>query len=252
MEIPVLPARPVRPRRRQVVHVEATRCDVGGDEELEVLDAELLHDVVALCLAQFAVEGVGVVAILDKFVSNFLRLLAGTTEDDAVDIGVEVHDALEGKVFVLRTNHVVDVADILVALVLTADDYLLGSLHILLGDSGDALRHSSREEEHVAVGRDSGEDGVDTLREAHVEHLVGLVHDYVADGGEVHRLALHEVEETARGSHHDVHAPLEGLNLALDAGAAIDRQHLEAVDVLGILGEVVGDLETQLTRGTED
>ena len=209
---------------------------------MDVFDAELLHHVVALRLAQFAVQRVGVVAVLYQFVGDLLRLFAGTAEDDAVDVRVEVGDAFQSQVLVACLYHIIDIADVLVSFVLVADHDLLRILHVLLRDVGDLFRHGGREEQHVAVLRHFGEDGVDAVGEPHVQHLVRLVHDDVLHQAEVYRLAVHQVQEASRSGYDHVHATLQRLDLALDAGTSVYREDLQVVDILGVVVQVVGDL----------
>ena len=91
-------------------------------------------------------QRIGVVAILYQFVGDLLRLFAGTAEDDAVDVRVKVGDTFQREVLVLCTDHVVDIADILIALVLVADHDFLRILHVPLRDGSNLLRHGGREE----------------------------------------------------------------------------------------------------------
>ncbi|CCX77823.1 putative uncharacterized protein [Parabacteroides johnsonii CAG:246] len=226
----------------QVVHVQAAGSHVSGNQKLYVFDAKLLHYVVALCLAQFAVQRIGVVAILYQFVGDLLRLFAGTAEDDAVDVRVKVGDTFQREVLVLCTDHVVDIADILIALVLVADHDFLRILHVPLRDGSNLLRHGGREEQHVAVFRHFGEDGVDAVGEAHVEHLIRLVHDDILYQAEVHRLAVHQVQEASRSGHYHVHTTFQRLNLALDAGTTVHWENLQVVDILGVVVQIVCDL----------
>ena len=71
--------------------------------------AELLHRQVALLLAEVAMQAFGIIAVLDEFVGNFLRLYLGAAENDGVDSGIVVNQSLQGKILVLGINHVVDV-----------------------------------------------------------------------------------------------------------------------------------------------
>ena len=76
----------------QVVHIQSACGNVCGNQQLQVADAELLHHGIALCLAQFAVQRVGVVAFLHQLVGYLLRLLAGAAEDDAVYLRIVVYN----------------------------------------------------------------------------------------------------------------------------------------------------------------
>ena len=178
----------------QVVHVQSAGGDIGCHQQLQVADAELLHHGVALRLAQFAVQGVGVVALLHQFVGYLLRLLAGAAEDDGVYLRVVVHDALQGGVFVLGMHAVGYVVHVGGAFVLASDGDFLGIVQVVLRDAGYLGAHGGGEEQRVALLRHIGEDGVDAVGEAHVQHLVRFVHDDVLDGGERYGLAFHQVE----------------------------------------------------------
>ena len=237
MDVPVFPARPVRPLRgvvddmRQVVHVESAGSHVGGDEQLQVTLTELLHHQVTLLLRQLAVQGVGIVAVLDELVGYLLCLLAGAAEDDAVDLRVVVDDTFQGEILVLRMHHIIQVVHVLVPFVPCADGDFLRVSEVVLGDTRYLGTHRGGEEERVAVLGHIRQDGVDAVGEPHVEHLVRLVHHHVADGAELHGATLHEVQQTARSSHDDVYPLLEVAYLALYRRAAIDGQHTQAVHV---------------------
>ena len=122
-------------------------------------------------------------------------------------------------------DHVDDVLHVGRSLVLASDGDFLGVVQIVLRDAGYFGAHGGREEQSVAFFGHVGQDGVDAVSEAHVEHFVGLVHHHVLDGGQGDGLALHEVEQAAGRSYDDVHAAFQGLDLAFDGRATVDGQH---------------------------
>ena len=148
-------------------------------------------------------------------------------------------------------DHVDDVLHVGRSFVLASDGDFLGVVQVVLRNAGYLGAHGGREEQGVSLFGHVGQDGVDAVGEAHVEHLVGLVHHYVLDGGQGDGLALHEVEQTAGGSHDDVHAAFQGLDLALDGRTAVDGQHTQAVDVFAVVVQIARNLEAELTCGTE-
>ena len=160
---------------RQVLYIESAGCHVGSDQELQMAYAELLHHQVALGLRELAMERVGVVTLLHQLIGNLLRLLTGAAEDDGVDLWVVVHDALQGFVFILGMDAIHHVLDVAGALVLPADGNLFGLAQVVLGDTGYFGAHRGGEEQRVALLRHFGQDGVDALGKAHVEHLVGFI-----------------------------------------------------------------------------
>ena len=61
----------------EVVDVQSACGNVGSHQQLQVAYAEFLHDGIALRLAQFTVQRVGIVTFLHQFVGNFLSFLCG-------------------------------------------------------------------------------------------------------------------------------------------------------------------------------
>lgn len=237
---------------REILYIEAAGSDIGGNEELHRMLAEFLHRQVTLLLAEVTVEGLGVVAVLDELVGNLLRLELRTAEDDGEDTRVIVYDTLQGQILVLGVNEIVDVVDMLGALITAADNDLLIVVEILLRDLLNLLAHRGGEEERVVVLGQLLEDGVDTLGEAHVQHLIGLVEDDIADVVELRHATVDEVDETARRGDNDLHALLQLADLRHDVGTAVDGHDMKAMDILGKSVEIIGDLQTELTRGRED
>ena len=125
-------------------------------------------------------------------------------------------------------------------------------MEIVFGNALDFGAHRGGEEQRVALSRHAGEDFVDAFREAHVEHFVGFVKHDVFNGIELCHTALHEVDQAARSGHDDLGALAQGANLAFDARTAIDGEDVEVVDISGIFFQVASNLQTQLTRGTEN
>jgi hypothetical protein len=64
--------------------------------------------------------------------------------------------------------------------------------------------------------------------------------------GQVQRAAVEMVDHPPRGADDDMHATLERLQLRVVALAAVDRQHVEALDLVGVALEGLGDLDGQL------
>ena len=96
-----------------------------------------------------------------------------------------------------------------------------------------------------------GEDRLDVLGEAHLEHLVGLVEDQEAQLGEVEGALLEVVHDPAGRADDDVDAAAQGGELDAVPLAAVDRQDVHALHVGGVLLEGLGDLERQLTGRRE-
>ncbi len=129
------------------------------------------------------------------------------------------------------------------------DRDLGGVAEVLLGEPADLRGHGGREQRHLLVVGGLGEDRLDVLGEAHVEHLVGLVEHQEAQLRQVEGALVEVVHDPTRGADDDVHAAAQRRELHAVGLAAVDGQHVHALHPRGVLLEGLAHLERELTGG---
>ena len=216
----------------QVINVKTTCCHVCRHEELRHVVSEFLHREVALLLRQVAMQRFGVVSVLYQFVGNILCLYLCTTENYRKDAGVEVNDALQGKIFVLCAHHIVDMVYVLCALIAASDYYFFRFAQVCTRYFINLLAHRCREKQSVTLFRHAGKYGVQVFRKSHVEHLIGLVKHYIAHCSEFCHTSFHKVDESSRSGNDDMHTFLQCANLCFDVCTAIHRYDMHVGDIL--------------------
>ena len=236
----------------QIIYVQTTGSHIGSHQELNGMVAELLHGEVTLLLTQVAMQRLSIITILDELICNILSLQLGAAEDNCKDAWIEIHHALQGEILVLGIYQIVDVVYMLSTLVARTHYDFLVVVQVVEGNLLDVLAHGSREEQGVSILRHVLEDGIDALREAHVQHLVSLIKHHVVHVLQLSHATINQIEQTARGSHDNLHTMLQGANLASDVGTAINCGNMQTVDVLGKTVQIVCYLEAELTCRTED
>ena len=238
---------------RHAAHVDAARCDVGGDEDADLVLAELRQRLLARDLGHVAVQRGGAEPALGEVVGDALRLALGAGEHDDLLGVLGLQDATDD----LGLVEVVGLVDELrgrrhhggVVRRLGADVHRVA--HVGAGQRDDGRGHGRREQHRLAgLGR-LRQQRDDVGEEAEVEHLVGLVEHEGVHVGEVERATVGQVDEATRGAHDDVDAGLERLELGVVADAAVDGQDAQAHVLAGEV-EVVGDLERELTGRGHD
>ena len=196
-------------------------------------------------------QRLGIIAVLDQFIGYLLRLHLRTAEDDGEDTGIVVHDALQGEVLVLRIDHIIDVVHVLRTLIARADDNFLMVVQISLGNTFHFAAHRSREHQRIVFSGQRLENLVDILREAHVQHFVGLVEHDVRHLLQVGIATVLQVNQSAWRSHDDLHPFPERPHLRLYRRTAVDGLHVNAIHVFREVAQVVGNLQTEFSRRRE-
>ena len=140
---------------------------------------------------------------------------------------------------------------ILRALITTTHDNLLVIMQIGLGHTLHLLTHRGREHQGAMFSRQRLEDLVDAVGEAHIQHFIGLIQYDIANQIEMHLPTMHQVDQASWGSHDDLHTFLQGTHLGLNGSTTIDGFHMNAIDILGKIADVIGNLQTQLACGRE-
>ena len=161
-------------------------------------------------------QRVSVITFLHQFIGNFLCLFAGTAEDDTVNLRIIVYDAFQGGVFIFCMYGIDHMLHVARTFVLASDGDLFCIVKVVLRNTGYFRAHSGREKQCVTFLWNICQDGIDTVRKAHIEHFVRFVHHYVCDSGKRYRFAFHQVEESPRCGNNDMHTPFQAAYLAVD------------------------------------
>ncbi len=154
---------------------------------------------------------------------HFVGAVLGAGEDDgATDARVLENLAQQRALVVLF-----DEQDPLVDLVGGGGNRRHGHLDRIaqdaVGEARDLARHGRGEQQRLAMGGQGGDDLLDVVDEAHVEHAVGFVQDEGLDLVELDVALVHEVEQAAGAGDKDIHAARHGAHLRLLADAAEDH-----------------------------
>ena len=234
------------------VDVQAAGGDVGGHQDVQAAVLELVDGALTLVLRDVAVDRGSGESAGAQLLGHFLGLVLGAHEDDhGLELG-DLEDAGERVQLVAVRGQQVALGDVRRGAGLALDGDLHRVVEVLLGDAADAVGHRRGEQGDLLVVRGVLEDALDVLLEAHVQHLVGLVEHQVAQVGDVQRALLQVVDDAARGAHDDLGAAAQAGELDAVGLAAVDRQDLDAAEVVGEGLEGVGDLQGQFTRRCEN
>ncbi len=177
----------------------------------------------------------------------------GRAENDAVAEIVDVDQAGEGLDLRAAVHLEVNLVHLRRVLREGLDFHPRGVVGVALDELLDRRRHRGREEQRLAaLGGRGGEDALDVVAEAHVEHAVALVEDDDLEVVELDRAALHVVHHATGRADHDLGAGLERAELALVGLAAEDRHLAHALFVEGELGDLLRHLHRELACRAQD
>ena len=118
---------------------------------------------------------------------------------------------------------------------------------MLLRDAADLCGQRRREQRHLPLDGGQAEDVVDGIDETHLQHLVGFVQHHETQRGQIERTALEVVHHAPRCADDDMGAATKRIQLWRVALAAVDRQHMQAGQLGGVLLERLGDLDREFT-----
>ena len=235
----------------QVRDVDPSRRHVGAHEEAEAPLAGRAHHALAVVLGQVAVQPVGVEpAVLERF-GGALRLVARVAEDDGALGVLHFEDAHELSDLVASLRHVDVVRDLERPHLVARERDELRLLQVRVREPLDVGGDGGAEEHPLPVLGQGLHDRVELPREAHGEHLVGLVEHEDADLARVERPLPQVVEDPSRRSDHDLRARLERLDLARHRSPAVDGDDLRPPELPDLL-HLARHLQRQLAGRTQD
>ena len=242
-----------------LLHVDTTGEQIGGDQNTGGTGAELLHDDITLALVHVSVHGGDGEVTGSELVGEPVDLSAGVAEDDGLSNGdglVKIGEGVQLPVFLLDGD--VELLDTFKGEFVLLDENTDGVAHELGGDLEHILGHGGREEDNLGGLREELEDIVDLLGETARQHLVGLIKDEHLHAVGLEDTALDHVVDTAGGTDDDLGAVLEGLHVIPDAGAANAGVALDLHEVtdgdhnlLDLLGQLAGGGEDESLAGLD-
>ncbi len=229
----------------QLIDVETPCGDVGGNQHPHLAFTKIRQRPVAGPLALVTVDG-------DRIQAIFLHLLG---EPVGNLLGAHEH---QHPLPVATANHVGE--HLPAAFPIDLDDalaYLLGGgvagIHL---DEGGILEQIVRQRLDV-IGEGGGEEqGLTLLRqglhdaanvgdEPHVEHSVRFIQHQYLEGAQGQGALGQQIQQAARGGDQDVDPELDGVQVRLDADAAIGDQGTKR-QVVGIFDDAFAHLGGQL------
>lgn len=254
-----------------LLDVDTTGKQIGGDEHTRRAGSELLHNQVTLGLVHVTVHGRDSEVTGGELVGEPVDLAAGVAEDDGLGDGdglVEIRQGVKLPFLLLDGN--VELLDTLKGKLVLLDQNADGVTHELGGNLKDVLGHGSREKNDLGGLGQELEDIVDLLGETTLQncqllislraisikhtyrkHLIGLVEDEHLHGVGLEEAALDHVVDTAGGADNDLGAVLKSLHVITNAGATNAGVALDVHEVANGDNDLL-DLLGQLTSGGKD
>ena len=233
-------------------HVNTARSHVGSDQNLHMALAQRHQAAVAQTLAQGAVQGHGVKAVLLQVVGQAVALdLRAGKNDGLVDTGV-TQPVVQQLALVLGVvgpkQHLLDVG---VLFLRAVDGDALGFAHHTGSELLNARRKGSAKHHGLLAVNGQLVDLGQIVRETQVQHAVGFVHHQ-----ELHlvELDLHrtlQVQQTAGRCNHQI-GVLQLGDLQLVRHATHDVGNAQATAMLHQVNRVVRDLLGEFAGGAND
>ncbi len=240
---------------RQLIDVQAAGSDIGGHQNAHLVGLEVGQGLGARVLALVAVNRGSRQAVLLQVLGQAVGAVLGTGEDQHLFPGALGDQVGEQGALVTGGDAEHALFDALDGGVRRGDLDALRIVQELAGEVGDVLGEGGREQQVLALGRQLGQDLLDVMDEAHVEHAVGFVEDEDFHVRQVDGLLVGQIEQATGAGDQHVEALGDGLDLRVHADAAEDHRafqrqvagvDLEAVVNLG--GEFAGRCQYQHAR----
>jgi hypothetical protein len=242
-----------------LLDIDTTGEQVGGDEDTGRSGTELLHDNITLGLVHVTVHGGDSEVTGSELVGEPVDLPAGVAEDDGLGDGdrlVQVGEGVELPVLLLNGN--VELLNTFKGKLVLLDQDTDGVAHELGGDLEDVLGHGGGQENDLGALGQKLEDVVDLLGETARQHLVSLVEDEHLHVVGLQDTTLNHVVDTSGGTDNNLGTVLEGLHVVTDGGttnAGVAGNVHEVTDgdndLLDLLGQLTGGGEDKRLAGLD-
>src|SRR6185437_747742 len=236
---------------RDAVDIDAAGGDVGGDENARFAVAKAGKRTLARGLRFVAVDRLRANPAARQLLSDPVGAVLGAGEDEGARGRAIRQEIGEEGALVALFDEIDALRDALDGGCLRRDrDPNRVGKHAA-GEPRRGLGHGRREEERLAALGKRGDDALDIVNEAHIEHAVGLVEDENLDRIEAQMTLLNEVEQAPGRRDENVDAARQRIDLRLLPDTAEDHGRAQR-EMPTVAAEAVIDLDRQSARRAED
>jgi len=236
-----------------LLHINTSSEQIGGNKNTDGTGSELLHDGLSLELVHLTVHNRDNEVFLDHSLLELLDTLFGVTVDESlidIKVSIEVEEYLHLP-FLLFDGNIV-LADTFKGQFLVLNKDLGGVSHEVLGKLEHIVRHGSGEQSNLDVLRQVLKDVGDLFLETTREHLISLIENEQSQVVGLHETSLHHIVNTTGSTDDDVNATLENTDIVLNQGTTDTSVDLDLHELTDGVDDI-SNLHSELTgRGKND
>jgi len=235
-----------------LLDINTSSEQVGGDKNTDGSLSELLHDDVSLNLVHLSVHDGDSKFFFSHSLLEFLDSLFGVTVNESlvdIQVSVKVEEHIHLPLFLLDSDVVL--SDTFKSKVFRLNENLCGVSHEMLGKLEDVLGKGSREKGDLDISGKVLENVLNLLLETSREHLIGFIEDEKLEVVSLHETSLHHVHNSSRGSNNDVDSSLENSNVFADNGSSNTGVDLDVGEFTNRVNDV-SNLHRKLTGGCDN
>lgn len=235
-----------------LLDVDTTGKQIGGDQNTGRTSAELLHDGVTLLLVHLTVDGRDGELTLSQSGGDKVDLSLGVAENNGLGNGDGLVQITENLNLVLLSVNVdVELLDTFKGQLVLLDQNADGVTHELGGDLQNILGHGGGQQNDLDLLWEKLEDVVDLGLETTGKHLIGLIKDEHLHLVGLEETTLDHVLDTTGGTNNDVGTSGNGSSILTNAGTT-DTGVADNVQGVTKTNDDLLDLTGQLTGGSKD
>ena len=233
------------------VDIDAARGDIRRDQYAGVAVAKIAQRALACILRFVAVDRLHLDADARDVFRDAVGAVLGAGEDQRALDRLVLQQVGEQRVFVAG----LDEKD---ALVDTLDGGRLRRhfdadrvFEDAVGEPLDFARHGRREEQRLPLFRQSRDDALHVVDEAHIEHSISLIEHEDRQFAQIGMALVHQIEQAAWRRDQDIEAASQIVDLRLLTDAAEDHGAAQA-EMPAVGAEILDDLDRELAGWRQD
>jgi len=236
-----------------LLDIDTSSKQIGGDENTDGTGSEFLHDSLSLELIHLTVHDGNNEVFLDHSLLELLNTLFGVAVDEGlvdIEVSVKVEENLHLP-FLLLDGDIV-LSDTFKGQLLVLNKDLSSISHEVLGELEDVIWHGSREQSNLDVLRQVFEDVGDLLLETTRKHLISLIEHEESQVVSLHKTSLHHIMNTSGGTDDNVDTTLKDADVIFNQSTTNTSVDLDLHELTDGVNNI-SNLHSELTsRGEND
>ncbi len=237
--------------RFHIINIDSPCRNVGRYQNRGTASFKEIHDRIALVLGKVSVKSFYLIPSRFQMFRQLIHHPLCITKNQSAGRVIVIHETAQHFFLILMPHHIVSLLDERYRHFLRRHFQKDSVFLVHLRNIQNRFRHRRGKKSRLPLFGHFFQNRFDILAESHIQHFVRFIQNKRMHMLHLNRTAAHMVHHAAGRTDDNLHPAFQIFNLSYNILSAVNRQHLDSMQISGKLAQFIRRLHGKLPRRTQ-